>query len=255
MTLPVVLRSEILKTRRTASSYLAVFAALPIPAIFLLNIFTDGGDLRAIQKDPFNLMFEMGMERSGVLFFPIFVILVCTLLPQIEFRNNTWKQVFASPQTKSNVFFAKFININLLILLFLFASLGFMLVAIVITHFYVPSLDMLNQPFDAAALLVRTINSYITMLALCSLQFWLGLRFRNFIIPIGIGLALWFAGMILLFTTKSNFLEYYPYSFQALTFIQEAKPKMPQVVLTSVAYATLFLLLGYLDFRKRRLAS
>lgn len=255
MTLPVVLRSEMLKMRRTASFYLAVFAALPIPAILLLNILTGGSDLNAISKDPMNLMFEMCMERNGVLFFPIFVILVGTLLTQVEYRNNTWKQVFAAPQTKSNVFFAKFININLLMLLFLFANLVFMLIAVVITHFYIPSLNLLNQPFDVAAVLMRIVNAYLSILALCSFQFWLSLRFRNFIAPIGIGLALWFVGVILLFTSRPVFLEYYPYSFQAYAFIQEAQPKMPLIVLTSVAYAIVFLLLGFLDFRRRRLAS
>lgn len=255
MTLPVILSAEILKTKRTASYYLAVLAALPIPAIFLLNICTGGSDLNAIRKDPFNLMFEMGMERSGVLFFPIFVILICALLPQIEFRNNTWKQVLAAPQTKSNVFFAKFISINLLMLLFLFASLVFMLVAAVITHFYEPSLALLNQPFDAVAVLTRTATAYVTMLALCTFQFWLGLRFRNFIAPVGIGLALWFTGMILVFTIKTQVIEYYPYSFQTIPFIQEMQPKMLQVVITSLGYSIVFLLLGFLDFRRRRLAS
>ena len=91
------LRSEILKTKRTASFYFTLAGAAPIPAIFLLNVLTGGGDLNAIRKDPLNGIFELGLERNGVMFLPLFVILVCTLLPQIEYRNNTWKQVFAAP--------------------------------------------------------------------------------------------------------------------------------------------------------------
>src|SRR6188472_311314 len=123
MKLPIALRSEMLKTKRTASFYFTIIGAAPIPAIFLLNVLTGGGDVAALGKDPLNAIFELGAERNGLIFFPLFVILICTLLPQIEYRNNTWKQVFASPQSKGNIFLAKFLNINLLIILFLVAHL------------------------------------------------------------------------------------------------------------------------------------
>jgi lantibiotic transport system permease protein len=255
MNLLISLRSEILKTKRTASFYFTLAGAVPVPLIFLLNVLTGGVDLEATRIDPLNAMFELGAERNGILFFPIFVILVCTLLPQIEYRNNTWKQVFASPQTKGDLFLSKFLNINLLILLFLIASLVFMSLAILIIHFFHPELDLIHQPFDATRLLVRTANSYITMLALCAFQFWLGLRFRNFIIPVAVGLALWFAGMMMTFEFKSDLVDYFPYSFQTFPFIPEFQPKMTQVAWTSVGYATLLLLLGFLDFRRRRLIA
>ena len=136
MKLITALRSEMLKTKRTASFYFTLFGAAPVPLIFLLNVLTGGGDLDAVRQDPLNAIFELGMERNGLVFFPVFVILVCTLLPQIEHRNNTWKQVFASPQTKGNVFLAKFLNINGLIALFLIANLAFMSLAVVVTHFF-----------------------------------------------------------------------------------------------------------------------
>lgn len=255
MKLITTLRAEILKTKRTASLYFALLGALPIPLIFLLNVVTGGGDLQAIGKDPLNSIFEMGAERAGVIFFPMFVIMVCTMLPQIEYRNNTWKQVFASPQTKSNVYLAKFLNINLLILLFLVANIVYMALTVVVIHFYDPKLNLLNQPFDAARLLLRTANTYVTVLAICAFQFWLGLRFRNFIIPTSIGFALWVTGMMLSFEFKSPMVDYFPYSFQTFPFITDFQPRMAQVALTSVGYAALILLLGFLDFRRRRLTA
>ncbi|HYE56131.1 MAG TPA: ABC transporter permease [Chitinophagaceae bacterium] len=253
MKLLTALRSELLKTKRTAGFYFTLIAAALIPAIFLLNILTGGSDLAAISKDPLNTMLEMDIQRSGLVFFPIFVILVCTLLPQVEYRNNTWKQVLTSPQTKANIFFAKFLNINLLVLLFLAANLVFMLLVIVVTHFSNPALNLLNQPLDELRLLVRIGNSYVTMLALCAFQFWLGLRFRNFIIPIAIGFALWFTGMMMTFEFQSGLVEFFPYSFQILPFMSAFQPKMAQVAWSSAGYAMLFLLIGFLDFRSKRM--
>ena len=255
MNVLISLRSEILKTKRTAALYFTLIGAAPIPAIFLLNVLTGGGDLTAIRKDPLNTIFELGAERNGLVFFPMFVILVCTLLPQIEYRNHTWKQVFASPQTKGALFLAKFLNINLLILLFLVANLVFLSLAVVVMHFFNPALNLLRQPFDATRLLVLTANAYVTMLALCTFQFWLGLRFRNFIIPTAVGFALWFTGMIMALEFKSKLVDFFPYSFQVFPFMSSLQPKMTQVAWTSAGYAALFLLLGFLDFRSRKLTA
>lgn len=255
MNVLISLRSEILKTKRTAAFYFALIGAAPIPAILLLNVLTGGSDLAAIRKDPLNAIFELGAERNGLVFFPMFVILVCTLLPQIEYRNNTWKQVFASPQTKTAVYFAKFLNINLLIFLFLVANLVFLLLAIVVMHFFYPALDLLRQPFDVTRLLALTANAYVTMLALCTFQFWLGLRFRNFIIPTAVGFALLFTGMIMALEFKSKLVDFYPYSFQVFPFMSSLQPKLTQVACTSVVYAAFFLLLGFLDFQRRKLTA
>lgn len=254
MKLLIALRSEILKTKRTASIYFTLVIAAIIPAILLLNVLTGGSDLQSTGKDQLNGLFQLCAERTGLVFFPMFVILVCTLLPQIEYRNNTWKQVFASPQTKGNVFFAKFLNINGLILLFLIANLVFMCLVIVITHFSNPALNLLHQPFDAFKLLLRTTNTYIMMLAMGTLQFWLGLRYRNFIIPIAVGLVLWITGMVFIFE-ESKIVDLFPYSFQVFPIVSKLQPKLTQVAWSSVGYATLFLVLGFLDFKRRRLTA
>jgi hypothetical protein len=255
MKLLTALRAEMLKTKRTASFYFTLIGAAPVPLIFLLNVLTGGGDVDAVHKGSLNAVFELGLERNGLVFFPLFVILVCTLLPQIEYRNNTWKQVFASPQKKGNVFLAKFLNINWLIVLFLMASLVYLSLVIVVMHFSNPARNLLNQPFDATRLLALTANTYVTMLAICAFQFWLGLRFRNFIIPIAVGLCLWITGMMMTIEFKSDMIDYFPYSLQIFPFMSELQPKMTQVAWTSAGYATLFLLLGFLDFRRRRLAA
>ncbi|MDB5252279.1 MAG: hypothetical protein JWP27_1448 [Flaviaesturariibacter sp.] len=255
MKLLTALRAELLKTKRTSSLYFTLATAALVPAIFLLNVLTNGGDVAAIGKDPLNTIFKLGAERTGLVFFPLFVILVCTLLAQIEYRNNTWKQVLAAPQKKRNIFLAKFLNINLLILLFLAANLLLTALVAVVTHFMNPSLHVLQHSFNWTRLFTRTANTYVTMLALCTFQFWLALRFRSFIVPTGVGFALWFTGMMMSFEFQSSLVDYFPYSFQAFPFIPDFQSKMTQINLTSLGYATVFLLLGFLDFRKRRLTS
>src|SRR5690242_14934497 len=123
MSLSISLRSEVLKTKRTAAFYFTLIGAAIIPAMILFSIATHGmmGDKRS-QTDTINFLFNLSGEILSICIFPMFVVLVCTLLPQIEYRNMAWKQVLTSPQTKLNVFAAKFLNIQLLMLLFLIAN-------------------------------------------------------------------------------------------------------------------------------------
>ena len=255
MKLLTALRSEILKTKRTASFYFTMIAAAAVPFIFLLNILSDDDGIDATRKDPLNGIFKLNCEMNAMVFLPIFVILACTLLAQMEYRNNTWKQVFASPHPKLRVFTAKFINIHLLILLFFVANLIFMTLVLVIAELIFPNLGIFSQPLNVKMLLMRIGNSYLTVLALSAFQFWLGLRFKNFIASTGVGFALWITGMIMALEYKSAIIEYLPHSFELFAIMPQLQPKLVQIVWTSVGFAAMFVVLGFLDFRRKRLTS
>jgi len=255
MNLLISLRSELLKTRRTASFYLTLIGAAVGPVLFLFNVLLDDDELDGTSKDPLNALFKILSEMNGVALFPLFIILICTLLPQIEYRNNTWKQVFTSPQTKANVFLAKFMNVHLLMLIFLIATHLFMFLTIVAINFIKPNLDLFKHPFNESIVIVNAANAYLIMLAVCAIQFWIGLRFRNFIAPIGIGLALWLIGTIIAIQFNSSLVNYFPYSFQAYLVSPKLKPQLTQIAWTSLGYALLFLIVGFLDFRRRTVSK
>src|SRR5687767_9895589 len=254
MNLLISLRSELLKTRK-ASFYLTLIGAAVGPVMFLLNVLLDENEIDPSQKDPLNAVFKILSDMNGTALFPLFVILICTLLPQIEYRNNTWKQVFASPQTKVNVFLAKFMNVHLLMLVFLIATHLFMLLAVAGINFIKPALNLFEHPLNGITVLVNAANAYILLLAVCAIQFWLGLRFRNFIVPIGIGFALWLTGTIMAVQYKSNLVYYFPYSFPAFPVSTKLKSQLTQVAWTSLGYALLFLIVAFFDFRRRTVSK
>jgi lantibiotic transport system permease protein len=254
MDLLVSLRSELIKTRK-ASFYLALIAAAVGPVMYLFNVLLDENEIDASAKDPLNAVFKILSDMNGAALFPLFVILICTLLPQIEYRNNTWKQVFTSPQTKVNVFLAKFINVHLLMLVFLVATHLFMFLTIVGVNLIKPTLNLFKHPLNGNAVLLNAANSYILLLAVCAIQFWMGLRFRNFIVPIGIGFALWLIGTIMAVQYKSNLVFYFPYSFHAFPVSTKLKSQLTQVSWTSLGYALLFFIVGFFDFRRRTVSK
>lgn len=251
MNLLISLRSEMLKTKRTATFYFTIIAAALVPLVFLLDA-TFGEIQSENRKDALNGVYAAGSQALGMLIFPMFIVLLCTMLAQIEYRNNAWKQVFASPQPLSNIFLARFLNVHLLILLFLVLYNVLLLITVVAVHYIDPALNLLNQPLDVNKVITKNVNMYIAVLALSALQFWIGLRFRNFIIPVAIGFALWVAGSILVFEMKSKMAPYYPYSFLPITIFPGDGKLLPTVQWSSVGYTVLFLALGFIDFRQKR---
>jgi hypothetical protein len=113
--------------------------------------------------------------------------------------------VLASPQTKGNVFMAKFINIHLLTLTFLVTNHLAMFLIVVVLHFKEPSLNVLNQPVNGYDVLMLRVNVYVALLAMSAIQFWLGFRFKNFIVPVAVGISCWIIGTILIFQFQSAF--------------------------------------------------
>jgi len=252
MSLLLSLRSERLKSRRTIAGYLTLAAAFT-PVIGMLDLFLDGVEPKH-RATIFNEMFTSRYGMTGALSFPIFIILVCTLLPQIEHKNNTWKQLLSSPQGKWNIYLAKFINVQFFALFFLLIDQVLVLASAVILHFNEPRLNVLGQPLDGRQVAITLANSYISLLAITAVQFWMGIRFRNFVVSTGIGIGLWLAGSILVIQTKPGQIQYFPYSFHMYASFPEFGPKdMSSVLWSSLGLTAVFLWLGFLSFRTRRM--
>ena len=135
MNLLISFRSELLKTKRTAAFYLAFVTGTFGLLIYMLDFLTDGV---SPERRPiiFNEMMTDKFQVAAFLLFPLFIILTCTLLPQIEYKNNAWKQVLASPQQKWMVFVSKFLNVQLFIIVFLLTDLLMMLLGAVTYPLY-----------------------------------------------------------------------------------------------------------------------
>ena len=255
MNLLIPLRSELFKTKRTIALYFTIAAAAFGPFMSMLDLVFDGID-KEHEKDIFNELFTTKFVMVGAVLLPWFIILISTLLAQIEYRNNTWKQVLTSPQTKAGIFFAKFINIQLLIFLFLFINHLLMLINVIILHFMHPSFHILSQPLDWPEIADTVVRSYLALLGVCAIQFWLALRFKNFLAPVAIGISAWFVGSILVIQLKAGFAEYFPYSYHAYAWFPEYQDKdLTGIYLTSAGYAVLFLIIGFSNFKRRRMSA
>ncbi|NTS40698.1 ABC transporter permease [Flavisolibacter sp. BT320] len=254
MSLLISTQAELLKTKRTASFWFSVIGAAFIPTILFIALNTDEKAAVRLAADPWGKFLAMGWQILSVFLLPMYVILVTTLITQIEFRNNTWKQVFSSPQSIGTIFFSKAITIHLMIIFcFLLFNLLLFASALLATLFN-PALTFLERPVDWGLVLRLNAKIYLSILGISAIQYWLSLRFKNFVVPVGIGLALLISGIISL-NLQWKHIAKHPYAFPAQTFdaIQKAgRPVIENHEWNSVGYFAVFVLIGLLDMRLRK---
>src|ERR1700749_2063674 len=88
-------RSEWLKTRHTASSWIVLTGAFFMPLIvFCMRLTDHGRPYKDIyMKNIWFVMYHRNWAAMGMFLLPFMLILSTSLITNIEFRNNTWKQL------------------------------------------------------------------------------------------------------------------------------------------------------------------
>ncbi len=246
-------RAELLKTKRSAAFWLSVLGALFIPAIFfLMYYFKPEVFIPMLKNDPWQSHFLRGWQSLSAFLLPMFIILVCSLIPQIEYKNNTWKQVFASPQSFASIFFSKYLTIHLMILFCFVLFTLFMILSALTVNLVNDQFPFLDNSIDLRYLLKMIFKTYVSILGISAIQYWLGLRFRNFIVPIGIGLGLLITSLVIM---QWEHIDKVPYAFPILTlnsFMLQPDKLLINHEFNSIVYFLVFTMIGYLDMRFRK---
>lgn len=183
MSLLLSLRAETFKLKRTLSVYLCVLAAAFGPLMSFLE--HTEPDEKLAKGLPWTQHFLEGREPICIALLPFYIILVCALQIHIENRDKTWKQVLSSPQTKFNIFFGKFLVLQGMVLLFLLCYNLFTVLTGIVIEMMDP--QIYGGTPDIARILTVNAQTWILSLGLSALQFWLSLRFRNFVAPLVLG--------------------------------------------------------------------
>jgi len=175
-------------------------------------------------------------------------------LKTLNHKNNTWKQVFASPQSPGNIYLSKFVTVQLMIL---FCFLLFNVLTVltgVAANFIHPEFPFLHTPIDLEMLFYFNFKVYISILGISAIQYFLSLRFKNFIAPIGIGLFL-IIGSVLALNLQWEHVYKLPYTypiFSSNLMTKAGRPFLENHEWNSIGYFVFFLLLGFLDMKTRK---
>lgn len=250
-----VLQAEWLKRRRTAANWLVILGALFIPAINFLGAYLDAPAFaEQVASERFwQIQFMNAWKPMAIFLLPLGVILAASLVTQIEFRNNGWKQVHASPVPFAKVYLAKFaVLMGMVLQFFLLFNLGF-IVAGIFPVLFSAKLSLVQDSFPMVAYLEGNLKFLLAVMPVITLQFVLGLRLRNMMIPLGIGIVL-FVSTLFAVSLKYNYL--FPYDYCTLQYFLYADPKFPQPPIPLSALgamvSALILVAGYFVLRLQK---
>lgn len=252
-----VLKSEYLKTKHTAAFWTTFGLAsfFPVIGMIVFIVFVDK-IAPTLGADHWVSQFNRGLAEQSGFFMPMLVVLATSMLVQLEVKNNAWKQVFATPATPTQIFFAKFLVIQIMIALYFVIFILMTLITGILLGLINSKYHFLNTFPDFKTILYHSGRYIFYLLPISALQYWLSLRFKNFIASFGVGMVLIISGIIA-FGSGWEHIYCYPYVQALLSSMHTVRLKMdPDFAMKTfgwtIGYIVLFLGLGYLDFLKRK---
>ena len=179
--------AETLKMRRTLVLRLAVFAPLMI-VLLQFGIHTVRGDeVGEAHGNPILGYLQIIFTLWTVVFLPFYASLVASLLADIEHRGQNWSYLLALPVDRHYLYAAKWAAGALLLL---FSTL----VLWISTFSTLLLVRLMRVDWHGAALPIGTLTKYaflslVVTALLFSLQMWISLRFRSFMVGLSVAIT------------------------------------------------------------------
>ena len=249
------LSSEWLKRRRSLTTWLVIGSAAFVPSIILLSRFRRIDALPAIHRDPrfWELLWRQAWESMALMILPLAVMLLVSLITQIEDRNNAWKQVHAAPVPLATIYVTKLLVILVLVALLIGLHILALCLSAWVPALVIPKVAHLAQPLPLLPFVGRGAEFFVDALPIVAIQYALALRFRTFLAPLAIGMAMWILSVGTI-SWRFNFLI--PYSYAGLDYLAVeyhrplALPAGPRAI--AAAGFFVFTLVGYFVYASRR---
>lgn len=231
--------SEWLKTKRSLAFWMVVVGGFFTPVIIIaarLVRYTKLPEIYAAENF-WDLHWKNSWESMAIFLLPLGAILSTSLIAQIEYKNNTWKQLHTLPLSYTTIFLSKLAVILVLMLIF-FAlfNIGIYLSAIM-PYLIVSGTPYPTQPIPWAMFLREDMLFFIDTLPIVALQYLIALRFKNFLVPVGLGFVFWVGALASLPWTYGYII---PYTYPMYNYLKagvETKAIIPPVNIHYLAIA------------------
>jgi len=248
-----LLNAEHYKTKNN----IAVLLFLLSP--FVVTLLAFGMSIGNSSEFPVNPWIALISKKLLILylFYPFLASILIYSLCDLEYRNSNFRRLFTLPYSVHAIFTSKILFlIEIVFFSTLIAYLSFILSAFILSYL---SPESSFQDYDMRlACFYLHVRLFIGLLAVSSIQYWLSLIFRNFVIPIG------FSGFMVIFSLFSFLsmntmnVEYrYFNPFGAILtslndFISYQSVSLTKYVYVCLVYIFVFLLINLFTFKWRK---
>lgn len=216
-------QSEWLKRKRSFASSMVLGGSLFTPLIIIaVRLVHFRGLPRLYAADAFwPRMWRDSWESMAIFFLPLGAILATSLITQIEFKSNAWKQVRTLPISMAVLFVSKLAVILVMLVQFLILfNLG-IYASGMIPWLVVPGVPHPKGAFWSLPLFRENALYFIDCLPIVAGQYLMGLRLNNVLVPIGIGFLAWVGALA---AVSSRVALSWPYAYTILNYLKD-KPK------------------------------
>lgn len=252
----LIFRSELAKIKNSFALWLVILGAAFIPFFLMVNYFYRWENyLPATGVNPWGEYLRNGFNSVHFTFLPLLIVLLVTLLLNVEHKSNSWKHLFLQPVSKTSIFFSKYLVLLSLVTVFYMLTVVFFLsggslLGLWKSEFgffrYTPSYSYHSIESGISSYIIR---SFISTLGIIAIHFWLSFRLKNLFLNIGIGLA----GLIIAVTMViSNWgsVIYIPYAYPVLmcNFTPAANAFLSGFHINGLIFFMAISILSYFDF-------
>lgn len=249
-------QSEWIKRRRSLASLLVVTGAFFIPLIIIVVRLFHAASLQKLYSNTnfWEKLWQNSWESMALFLIPLGIIMATSLIAQIEFKNNAWKQLHTTPLSLTTIFFSKYAVVIFMIFeFFVLFNIGIYLSAVV-PYLLVSGTPYPVAPIPFAYFMKENVLFFIDCLPIVALQYLLSLKYKNFLIPFGTGFLIWILSIGCL-VWKYNYTI--PYTYGMLNYLKSqtgGKAVIPDVNihLFAIGYFIAFTIAGYVLYTTKK---
>lgn len=244
--------TEIIKVKNSFAFWLTILCAVIVP-IGLLLAFSYEWKLLIPHagENPWDDYFIRAF--NGCTFTaPLFVLLLNGLILNIEHTCEGWKHIFTLPISRGKMFSNK-----LLLVLTIIASfyILYFLLILIVGYFlgdFRSQLKFLDYSPNYKDLFAFMFKSFVSILGVTAIQFWISFRIKNIIVSLGIGLLCFMTAISLTMPRIVwDKVIYYPYAASLLmtnNYQKHSEYFFETYHIASIALFIFFSLFAYWDF-------
>ncbi len=242
------MQSEWLKRRRSLASWLVIVGAFFTPAIVTLVQVLRPAKVPAQFSAPdfWEAYYKSAWQSMVAFLLPMGITLAVSLVTQLEYKDNAWKQLHTTPQSLTTIFFSKWLVLLIMMLqLFLLFNFAIYLSAVV-TASLLSAVDFPTAAFPLRSIVKESALFFIDCLPIVAIQYLLSLLFRNFLVAVGTGMIMLVTNLVLISWERAYI---FPYSYGLLDYLGRFKEMNLQVY--ALSWFAAVMLIAYILYLRK----
>lgn len=212
---------------------------LIIPIIFVLYMIYLVPTLNYPENpDKGMLIYIISRNFFYTIIIPLYIVVICRIVGEIEQKNNNWILLLSMPLRKSKIYFSKmFTLIGMVFINYLGYLIGIVLVKVIFSNF--------QMPFES--ILLDLFLSLLCTFSMISFFYIFSLEKISLIVYLGIGSVILLSGFLI--SQSEQLWKYCPFIYPAV--VPSLSNGANKFIFIGIALTIVLQLIGFIRFEKR----